>query len=72
MGEETSSGKKCGIQGKKETEDYGKNCVTEKRQRRGLDLADLVGHRRAGYPKASISYNAHLQVVILDNDRSLS
>ena len=53
MGEKTSSGQKCGLQGKKETVDYGKNTVTEKRQRRGPDLADLVGHRHAEYPKTS-------------------
>ena len=33
MGEKASSDEKCGMQGKKETEDYGKNSVTEKRQR---------------------------------------
>ena len=38
MGEKTSSGEKCGMQGKKETEDYGKNSVTEKRQRRGVKI----------------------------------
>ena len=55
MGEKTLSGEKCGKQGKKETEDHGKNSVTEMRQRRGPDLADLVGHRRAGDTKASMS-----------------
>ena len=45
------------MQGKKETEDYGKNNVTEKRQRRGPDLADLMGHRREGDPTAAISCN---------------
>ena len=54
MGEKTSSGEKCGMQGKKKTEDDGKNSGTEKRQRKGPDLADLVGHRCAGDPKASI------------------
>ena len=48
MGENTSSGEKWGMQGKKETEDYGKNSETGKRQRRGLDLVDLVGYHRAG------------------------
>ena len=40
------------MQGKKETEDYEKNGVPEKRQRRGPDRADLVGPRRAEDPKA--------------------
>ena len=47
MGEKTSSGEKCGMQGKKKTEDCGKNSVIERRQERGPDLhaeVDILLH----------------------------